>query len=131
LAAHFAVTANRFGKASYAFSHKDKENVAKPTKDPPMEHPTVKFSFVLSVATNPRFLRYIGAALGYHGGNTVIEKQYFVRQAGILFGLAKATKDPKISAALLEKAADLKLQVDELGAPNLTPLAPDFEPPAM
>jgi hypothetical protein len=61
----------------------------------------------------------------------VIEKAYFVRQAGILFGLAKATKDPKISAALLEKAADLNLQVDELGAPNLTPLAPDFEPPAM
>jgi hypothetical protein len=96
-----------------------------------VEHPTVKFSFVLSVATNARFLRYIGAALGYHGGSPVIEKEYFVRQAGILFGLAKATKDPKISAALLEKAADLQLQVDELGAPNLTPLAPDFEPPAM
>jgi hypothetical protein len=55
----------------------------------------------------------------------MIEKEYFVRQAVILFELAKATKDPKISAALLEKAADLKLQVDELGAPNLTPLAPD------
>ena len=44
----------------------------------------------------------------------MIEKEYFVRQAVILFELAKATKDPKISAALLEKAADLKLQVDEL-----------------
>jgi hypothetical protein len=32
-----------------------------------MEDPTVKFSFALSVATNPRFLRYIGAALGYQG----------------------------------------------------------------
>ena len=96
-----------------------------------MEHPAVKFGFVLSVATNPHFLRYIGAALGYHGGSTVIEKAYFVRQAGLLFELAKATKDPKISAALLEKAADLKLQVDEPGAPNLTPLALDFEPPAM
>jgi hypothetical protein len=61
----------------------------------------------------------------------MIGKEYFVRQAAILFGLAKATKDPKISAALLEKAADLKLQVDELGAPNLTPLTPDIEPPAM
>jgi hypothetical protein len=38
-----------------------------------------------------------------------------------------ATKDPRISAALFEKAADLKLQVDELGAPNLRPLAPDIE----
>jgi hypothetical protein len=34
----------------------------------------------------------------------VIGKQYFVRQAAILFGLAKATTDPKISAALLDKA---------------------------
>jgi hypothetical protein len=50
-----------------------------------------------------------------------------VRQAAILFGLAKATTDPKISAALLDKAADLKSQ----GAPpDLTPLAPDIEPPA-
>ena len=60
----------------------------------------------------------------------MIGKEYFVRQAAILFGLAKATKDPKISAALLEKAADLKLQEDGLGAPNPTPLAPDVEPPA-
>jgi hypothetical protein len=49
----------------------------------------------------------------------MIGKEYFVRQARILFGLAKATKDPKISAALLEKAADLKLQVDEPGAPKI------------
>jgi len=62
----------------------------------------------------------------------VIEKEYFVRQAAILLGLAKATRDPKISAALLDKAADLKLQVDKPGAPppDLSPLAPDVEPPA-
>ena len=71
------------------------------------------------------------AALGYHGDSNVIGKEYFVRQAAILFGLAKATTDPKISAALLDKAADLKLQVDEPGAPpHSTPLAPDIEPPA-
>jgi hypothetical protein len=74
--------------------------------------------------------KWVGA-LGYHGESPMIGKEYFVRQAVILFGLAKATKDPKISAALLEKAADLKLQVDEPGAPNLTPHALDFEPPAM
>ena len=55
----------------------------------------------------------------------MIGKQYFVRQATILFGIAKATKDPKISAALMDKAADLKSKVDELGAPlDITPLAP-------
>ena len=68
-------------------------------------------------------------ALGYHGENTVIGREYFVRQAAILFKFAKATKDPKISAALLEKAADLKLQVDEPGPPGLKPPAPDIEPP--
>jgi len=61
----------------------------------------------------------------------VIGKEYFVRQAAILFRFAKATKDPKISAALLEKAADLKLQVDEPGTPpDLARLAPEIEPPA-
>jgi hypothetical protein len=60
----------------------------------------------------------------------VIGKEYFVRQAAILFGLAKTTTDPKISAALLDKAADLKQQVDEPGAQrDLSPLAPDIEPP--
>jgi len=61
----------------------------------------------------------------------VIGKEYFVRQAAILLGLAKATTDPKIAAALLDKAADLKLQVDERGVPSdVTPIAPDIEPPA-
>jgi hypothetical protein len=69
------------------------------------------------------------ALVGYHGESQVIGKEYFVRQAAIMFGLAKATADPKISAALLDKAADLKLQVDEPGAADLSPLAPDIEPP--
>jgi len=74
--------------------------------------------------------RVMALALGYHGENTVIGREYFVRQAAILFKFAKATRDPKVSAALMEKAADLKLQVDELGAqPDLSPLAPDIEPP--
>jgi hypothetical protein len=64
-------------------------------------------------------------ALGYQGEVHVIGKQYFVRQAAILFGIAKATQDPKISAALMDKAADLKLRVNEPAAS-----APDDEPPA-
>ena len=60
----------------------------------------------------------------------VIARDYFTRQATILFKFAKATTDPKVSAALMEKAADLKLQVDEPGArPDLSPLAPDIKPP--
>jgi hypothetical protein len=67
---------------------------------------------------------------GIPGESKVIGKEYFVRQATILFKFAKATKDPKISAALLDKAADLQQQVDEPGAQrDLSPLAPDIEPP--
>jgi hypothetical protein len=85
----------------------------------------------LDPGTNARFLHVVYVALGYHGEKPVIGRQYFVRQATILFGIAKATKDPKMSAALMDKAADLKSKVDELGAPlDLTPLAPDIEPPA-
>ena len=59
----------------------------------------------------------------------MIGREYFMRQAAILFKFAKVTKDPTISAALLEKAADLKLQVDEPGArPGPSPLAPDVQP---
>jgi hypothetical protein len=72
----------------------------------------------------------MASALGYHGDSNVIGKEYFVRQAAILFGLAKATTDPKISAALLDKAADLKLQVDEPGAPPESN-PPDIDPPAV
>jgi hypothetical protein len=76
-------------------------------------------------------LRIVGGALGYHGEIHVIDKAYFVRQAAILFRFAKATKDPKISAALMEKAADLKLQVDDPSASrDLSPRAPDVEPPS-
>jgi hypothetical protein len=62
----------------------------------------------------------------------VIGKEYFMRQAAILFKFAKATKDPTISAALLEKAADLKSQVDETmpPPPDRSPRAPDVEPTA-
>jgi hypothetical protein len=61
----------------------------------------------------------------------VIGREYLMRQAAILFKFAKVTKDPTISAALLEKAADLKSRVDEQGARlGLSSLAQDVEPPA-
>ena len=70
------------------------------------------------------------ALVGYHGESKVIGKEYFMRQAAILFGLAKATTDPKISAALVDKAADIKSRLDEPGPPDSTPLAPRVEPPS-
>ena len=54
-------------------------------------------------------------------------KQYLMRQAAILLKLAKSTSDPQVVAGFVEKASELKSQVDD--APDLTPLAPDVEPP--
>jgi hypothetical protein len=88
------------------------------------------YTFGLSAWNKCPDSRVIASALGYKGKVKVIGKAYFVRQATILFKFAKATKDPKISAALLDKAADLKQQVDEPGAQrDVGPLAPDIEPP--
>ena len=58
----------------------------------------------------------------------MIGRDYFARQAAFLLNFAKATKDPNVAAGLIEKAADLNLQVDELGArPSPSPLAPDVQ----
>ena len=85
------------------------------------------FALIGTFATVPSS---VGGTLGYHGEIHVIGKAYFVRQAAILFRFAKATKDPKISAALLEKAADLKLRVEEPVPSDVTSQSPDIEPPA-
>jgi hypothetical protein len=56
----------------------------------------------------------------------VIGRYYFARQAATLLNFAKSTNDPRLAAVLIEKAAELKSQVDE--APDLSPGPPDVEP---
>jgi hypothetical protein len=59
----------------------------------------------------------------------VIGKEYLTRQAMTLLKFAKSSKDPNVSAALVDKAADLKSQLDETTPPpDLSPQAPDVEP---
>ena len=61
----------------------------------------------------------------------MIGKGYFVLQAATLLKLAQTTTDPKVWAALVEKAAELNAHVEEASAlADLTPLAPDIEPPS-
>jgi hypothetical protein len=55
----------------------------------------------------------------------VAGKEYLTRQAAILLKLARSTKDPQIAAGLVEKATDLKSQIDS--APDRSPRAPDVE----
>jgi hypothetical protein len=107
----------------------DRDAVA--TQSPSRDGTKNKVHFVTQSPEQSPGWRVASARWDTTGTRSAIGKEYFVRQAAILFGLAKATTDPKISAALLDKAADLKLQVDGAGAPpDLTPIAPDIEPPA-
>ena len=59
----------------------------------------------------------------------MVGKQYLVRQAALLLKLAKSTSDPQVIAGLVEKAADLKSQVDD--AADLSLQAPDAESPTL
>lgn len=53
---------------------------------------------------------------------------YLTRQAATFLKFAKSTNDPKLAAFLVEKAADLKSQVEENKNPDPSPQAPDVEP---
>ena len=57
----------------------------------------------------------------------MIGRQYLVRQAATLLKFAKSTANPELSAVLIEKAADLKMRIDETGAADQDNPAPDFE----
>jgi hypothetical protein len=59
----------------------------------------------------------------------VIGRRYFVRQAATLVEFARSTNDPKLAAALIERASNLLAQIDESSArPDPSPRAPDVEP---
>jgi len=58
----------------------------------------------------------------------VVGRSYFTRQATTLLKFAKSTNNPELAAVLIEKAADLKAQVDETMSPDPSPPAPDVEP---
>jgi hypothetical protein len=54
-------------------------------------------------------------------------RPYFARQASALLRYAKATNNPELAAALIERAADLKAQIDSVEQPIPSPRAPDVE----
>ena len=62
------------------------------------------------------------------GENAVVDRQYFTRQAVTLLKFAKTTRDPNVAAGLVEKAVDLRAQVDDARAPfDRSPRAPDVQ----
>ena len=61
----------------------------------------------------------------------MVRRQYLARQAATLLKFAQSTSDPQVVAALVEKAAELRSQVDEtIPPPDQSLRAPDVEPPA-
>jgi hypothetical protein len=63
-------------------------------------------------------------------GIIVPGRNYLTRQMTTLLKFAQSTSDPKLVAALVEKAVDLRSQLDERTAPaDRGPHAPDVEPP--
>ncbi len=59
----------------------------------------------------------------------MISRRYLARQARALINFAKSTNNPELAAVLVEKAADLKDQIDrKMPAADPDPQAPDVEP---
>ena len=52
----------------------------------------------------------------------MIGQEYFARQAMTLLRLARATKDPAVSAELLSKAADLEEKAEAAGEISVKPV---------
>jgi hypothetical protein len=78
---------------------------------------------------NSRLPRLAARQVGRIAGNIVLSRQYFVRQAATLLKFARETANPQLAAVLIEKAADLKSQVDEYGTvPDPGPQTPDVQP---
>jgi hypothetical protein len=58
----------------------------------------------------------------------MVSRRYVKRQVGTLLKFAQSVTDPRVAAALVERAADLKSKADESVAPDPSPHAPDVEP---
>jgi hypothetical protein len=66
---------------------------------------------------------------GSDGEKPVLDKEYVTRQALTLLKFAKSTKDPNVSAALVDKAAALKSRLDEtMPPPDLSYHTSGIEP---
>ena len=57
----------------------------------------------------------------------MVGRQYLTRQATTLLKFARTVTDPNVAAGLVEKAAELKSQVDDPNRSDKSPWAPDVE----
>jgi hypothetical protein len=60
----------------------------------------------------------------------MVGRAYLSRQMMALLNFARATDNPELAALLVQKAARLKSQADEIApSQDVSPRAPDVEPP--
>ena len=57
----------------------------------------------------------------------MLSRPYFTRQAATLLRFARLTSNPALAASLVERAADLKAQIDSDKRPDASAAAPDVE----
>lgn len=59
----------------------------------------------------------------------MLGRSYFTRQAASLLKFARSTSNPELAALLIQKAADLKSQIEPQPRPSddKSPQAPDVE----
>jgi hypothetical protein len=91
--------------------------------------PFASVHFVTQFAERKRGSRIIPTRTYCSAGIIVSGRLYFTRQAASLLKFAKATSNPELAAVLVQKAADLKAQIDSprQAAEDKSPRAPDVE----
>ena len=57
----------------------------------------------------------------------MLGRPYFTRQAATLLKFAKLTTNPALAASMVERAADLKAQIDSDKRPDPSVAPPDVE----
>lgn len=74
-------------------------------------------------------LRALGGLKLFVWGSMMVGRAYLSRQMTVLLNFARQTNNPELSALLVQKAASLKSQADEITPPeDIGPRPPDVEP---
>jgi hypothetical protein len=89
--------------------------------------PNPKYVFVQFPGTIPRVCA--SCIRSIKGKRIVLGRNSFTWRAATLLKMAKSISDPNVAGALVERAADLKSQLDQANPPDKSPRAPDVEFP--
>jgi hypothetical protein len=83
--------------------------------------------FIFALFRKPIALASVGSADGLLGVK-MVGRSYLSRQMLALLNFARETNNPELSALLVQKAARLKSQADEINPPDdIGPRAPDVQ----